>query len=65
MPITVIIDININFQGKHRMLHNTNTFIIKGGSVLLSDGTITKTDLRVSDGLIDAIGIGTVGKSNV
>tara|TARA_B100000497_G_scaffold124598_1_gene159455 strand:+ start:941 stop:2161 length:1221 start_codon:yes stop_codon:yes gene_type:complete len=65
VPITVIIDININFQGKHRMLHNTNTFIIKGGSVLLSDGTITKTDLRVSDGLIDAIGIGTVGKSNV
>ena len=47
------------------MLRNTNTFIIKGGNVLLSDGTITKTDLRVSDGLIDAIGIGTVGKSNV
>ena len=39
------------------MLHKANTFIIKGGNVLLSDGTITKTDLRISDGLIDAIGI--------
>lgn len=38
------------------MLQKRNSFIIKAGSVLMPDGTLVETDLKISNGFIDTIG---------
>lgn len=38
------------------MLQKRDSFIIKAGSVLMPDGTLVETDLKISNGFIDTIG---------
>jgi alpha-D-ribose 1-methylphosphonate 5-triphosphate diphosphatase len=44
------------------MFQKRGSFIIKGGSVLMPDGTFVETDLKISNGLIDTISNSSVSK---
>ena len=44
------------------MLQKRESFIIKGGSVLMPDGTFMETDLKISNGFIDTINNSSVSK---